>query len=313
MTRREALQEGQRFLAAERRPGTETPSLDASLLLSFALGITREALIASYPLEIGGDSHAAYRALLERRALGEPVAYIVGRKEFWGRDFAVDGRVLVPRPDTELLVETALKLGDLASREAARAPNGGAIRRDVAHEQSIPAPSQIRVHEACTGSGCVAISVAAERPGWEVSASDLSEGALELAARNAEALLGAGGGERSGGPLALFKSDLLSAAAGPYDLILANPPYVPSAEASRLAADFREPLLALDGGEDGLEPYRRLVPEAAERLAPGGWLALEADPAEAPALRALLAASGFSEVESLRDLAGLERVTKGRC
>jgi len=309
MTRREALLEGARILAAERRPGTETPSLDASLLLSFALGLTREALIASYPAPLDEDALADYRGLLGRRARGESVAYILGRKEFWGRDFFVDSRVLVPRPDTELLVETALMLGDLASRETARSPNGGAVRRDSVNERCIPAPGQIRVHEACTGSGCVAISVAAERPGWEVSASDISGGALEVASRNAAALLPPG---RPGGALELFKSDLLQAAGGPFDLILANPPYVPSAEASRLASDFSEPLLALDGGEDGLEPYRRLVPEAAFRLSPGGWLALEADPEQAPALRELLSVQGFREVETLDDLAGLKRVTKGR-
>jgi release factor glutamine methyltransferase len=299
MTRREALLEGARILAAERRPGTETPSLDASLLLSFALGLSRESLIASYPSPLDGADYASYRALLERRARGESVAYILGRKEFWGRDFFVDPRVLVPRPDTELLVETALDLGDRASRETAREPNG----------RRIPASRQIRVHEACTGSGCVAISVAAERPEWEVSASDISGGALEVASRNAASLLPP---DRPGGALCLFESDLLQAASGPFDLILANPPYVPSAEASRLAADFSEPLLALDGGEDGLEPYRRLVPEAASRLSPGGWLALEADPGQASALRELLSAQGFLEVETLDDLAGLKRVTKGR-
>lgn len=297
MTRREALLEGARILAAERRPGTETPSLDASLLLSFALGLTREALIASYPSPIDDEALASYRALLERRARGESVAYILGRKEFWGRDFFVDARVLVPRPDTELLVETALELGKRIASDKSRPGANGSSAFPVV------------CHEACTGSGCVAISVAAERPGWEVSASDISDGALEVASRNAAALLPR---DRPGGPLSLFRSDLLGAARGPFDLILANPPYVPSAEASRLARDFSEPLLALDGGDDGLEPYRRLVPEAASRLSPGGWLALEADPEEAEALRELLSAQGFSEVETLEDLAGRMRVTKGR-
>jgi release factor glutamine methyltransferase len=305
MTRREALLEGARILAAERRPGTETPSLDASLLLSFALGIAREELIASYPLALEAAAYEAYRAFLGRRASGESVAYILGRKEFWGRDFAVDARVLVPRPDTELLVETALALGDqIAARKSSPRAAGEAKRK--ANDRPL---ARVVCHEACTGSGCVAISVAAERPDWEVSASDVSPGALEVASRNAAALLSPA---RPGGALGLFPSDLLGAASGPFDLILANPPYVPSAEASRLAHDFAEPLLALDGGEDGLDLYRRLVPEAVSRLSPGGWIALEADPEQASSLRELLSSRGFSEVETLDDLAGRPRVTKGR-
>jgi release factor glutamine methyltransferase len=305
MTRREALLEGARILAAERRPGTETPSLDASLLLSFALGITRESLIASYPLPLEAAAYEAYLAFIGRRARGESVAYILGRKEFWGRDFAVDARVLVPRPDTELLVETALGLGAKIAADKYRLCAVGEANRK-ADEVLF---TRVVCHEACTGSGCVAISVAAEKPDWEVSASDISPGALEVASRNAAALLPP---DRPGGALELHLSDLLQAARGPFDLILANPPYVPSSEASHLALDFSEPLLALDGGEDGFEPYRRLIPEAASRLSPGGWLALEADPEQASSLREFLSAQGFCEVETLDDLAGRPRVTKGR-
>jgi len=326
MTRREAFQEGVRILAEADRKERGTPSLDASVLLAASLGCTKEALILSYSEQIDAAPLAVYRSFIARRAAGEPVAYIRGIKEFWGRDFCVDSRVLIPRPDTELLVETALALGD-----------------------EIEGLRPLRVHEACTGSGCVAISIAADRPAWRISASDISADALAVAAGNAARLLPA---ERAGGPLRLCLADLLSETSasspqaraggdrsavqsaagadsaavqgaggtaaevlprpGSCGLILANPPYVPASEAGPLAAEFHEPLLALDGGADGLEPYRRLVPEAARMLAPGGWLAVEADPSEAGALRALFSSVGFSSVEALSDLAGLARVTKGR-
>jgi release factor glutamine methyltransferase len=300
MTRRDALREGVGILAGHGQAGSGTPSLDASLLLAFVLGIEKDKLLASGPEPLGEGDHGRFLALIGERAKGRPVAHLVGRKEFWGRDFFVNASVLVPRPDTELLVETALRLGDALRNDAVSGEAGG---------------KSIRVHEACTGSGCVALSLALDRPEWSVSASDISEAALEVAARNADKLIA---------PdlrpcFRLFAADLFDlpegiprgAGAG-YDLLLANPPYVPSEEASRLAVSWGEPRLALDGGSDGLDLYRRLAPEAAGLLAPGGFLLAEASPEEAAELRRILSGEGFIAVETIADLAGLERVTVGR-
>jgi release factor glutamine methyltransferase len=285
MNAREALREGVAALE-----GTESPFLDASLLLAQALGLDRSALLASGEGEIAEDRLGRYRASLDSRAHGLPVAYILGYREFWGRSFAVDRRVLIPRPDTETLVQAALRIGDeLASRIG----------------------STLRVHECCVGSGCVAVSLAAERPQWRISASDISQEALEVSRANAAALLDP---LRPGGPLELRRGDLLSGQAeAAFDLVVANPPYVPSAEAAALLGlGWSEPLLALDGGSDGLDAIRALVPQAAQALAPGGALLIEADGGQAEEAAELFRASRFAEVEALLDLGGRPRVTVGR-
>lgn len=311
MTRRDALREGVRILAEDGAGASDSPSLDASLLLAAALATTKEGLLASLPEALPETSYAAYRGLVERRRQGVPIAYILGHKAFWGHDFIVDPRVLIPRPDTELLVELGLSLGDGLGRP-------------------------LSCHEACTGSGCVALSLALERPAWRVSASDLSQDALAVAKANAASLVSSG---RPGGPVDFFQANLLepldatpstgklvraeSGRAGfceanpgkagiGYDLVLANPPYVESPEAQDLSTQWGEPLLALDGGADGLDPYRRLIPQAFAALAPGGWLLVEADPSQAEALTLLFTEAGFSAIKSEHDLAGLARVTLGR-
>jgi release factor glutamine methyltransferase len=331
MTRREALLEGTRILAEQGPRGSETPSLDASLLLAAALSIEKDRLLSSLPDGIDEASRGRFLGLVAERAKGRPVAYLVGRKEFWGHEFYVDERVLVPRPDTELLVELALREGCRIGAE--RATRGAA---DGSARAVAPCHAPLGLHEACTGSGCVAISLALERPGWKVSASDISPGALAVARRNAMLLLPT---ERAGGDVDFLEADLLDlhdpdagpareAAAGGvsaacreaksgdaglrFDLILANPPYVESGLARELAGAWGEPLLALDGGSDGLDPYRLLVPQAFALLSPGGALLLEADPDEMPAIRDLLSGSGFEAVETASDLAGLARVTLGR-
>ena len=287
MTRGEALREG----AGRVAPVSGTPALDAALILACVLGLSREGLLASRGETLEESDLARFREGIGRRASGSPVAYLIGRKEFWSRDFEVCPAVLVPRPDTELLVELALERGDAAEATLGR---------------------PLRAHECCVGSGAVAVSLAAERPAWQVSASDLSPAALEVARGNVARLLPT---SRPGGALGTALSDLLSSVAAPeggFDLIIANPPYVESPLAAELAAAWGEPLLALDGGPDGLDLVRRLVPEAVPRLARGGWLLLEADPAQARAARDLFAAAGLEGVETRRDLGGLERVTLGR-
>ena len=333
MRLRDALREGVDALS-----GTQTPLLDASLLLAESLGWDRTRLLASLPDDLEESRLEGYRSRLAARATGRPVAYILGRKEFWGRVFAVDGRVLIPRPDTETLVAAALEMGDLIWGEKKRRLTTKAQREEGGHGvekgkeseiektnheyqngllspplrgESLSCPSPLRVHECCTGSGCVAISIAAERPEWEVSASDLSEGALEVAAANAAALLD--GAASPGGRLSLRRSDLLSSVPGSFDLILANPPYVPSDEAAALLDQgWSEPLMALDGGPDGLDLVRLLVSQAWRALAPGGALLVEGSGEEAAGIADLFRASLFRDVETLRDLAGEARVTSGR-
>lgn len=283
MTLREALAEGTEGLLGGP---SDSPFLDASLLLAAAVGVSRDALLARLPEEASPAALGAYRAALSRRAVGEPVAYILGYKEFYGRNFLVDRRVLVPRPDTELLVEAALEAlpppGDPAWTERA-----------------------IRAHDAFSGSGCVGISLAAERPALEVSLSDASEGALELCALNAAALLGR--------ELPASLGDVLSAARGPLDLITANPPYVTSAFVDGMeAAGCVEPRLALDGGSDGLVLYGRLAAEALGLLAPGGTLLAEISEEQGAAVAGAFETAGFVGVRVLRDLAGLDRVVGGR-
>lgn len=306
MTVRDALQEGAAALA-----GSETPFLDASLLLADALGITTSSLHASGPDSVGDAQLARYRIALASRSRGMPVAYILGYKEFWGRNFKVDGRVLIPRADTETLVEAALRIGDALAqenRETGYSPKGAAALSS-ARERAL------RVHDVCSGSGCVAISLAAERPEWAVSASDLSEGALEVARANAAAILrqSAGAAGRPGGELLFARSDLLAAVGGMLDLIVANPPYVPSIETdSLLGLGWSEPRMALDGGPDGLDLVRRLVHQAASLLAPGGALLVEADGGQAPRVAELFRASRFIDIQTLCDLGGRPRVTSGR-
>ncbi len=341
MTVREALREGQAALA-----GSETPFLDASLLLAGCLSMDRTELLASGPVELGERALAGYRRGLERRASGLPIAYILGCKEFYGRRFRVDERVLIPRPDTVTLVAAALALGDAILRE-----RGERVKQRLATEtrrstestegnegrdenllspiHSSPSPffpsvispkspclrgesvgRPLRVLDVCTGSGCVAISIAAERPDWSVALSDISADALDVARANAADLVD---DARPGGPVEFFEADLLDGLPSPWDLIVSNPPYVESDEASRLLAlGWSEPRAALDGGPDGLELIRALVPGAARALAPGGALALEADPGQAEALAELFRASRFADVLTSPDLAGRPRVTEGR-
>ncbi|MCX7024538.1 MAG: peptide chain release factor N(5)-glutamine methyltransferase [Spirochaetes bacterium] len=281
MTVREALSEGVTVL---RRGISGSPFLDASLLLAAAAGVDSTSILSDHLRDLDPAWLGAYRDSLARRASGESVAVILGRKEFYGRDFLVTRDVLVPRPDTETLVAEGL-------REIDRI---GASR-----------PGAVRVHDACTGSGCVGLTLAAERPGCELSLSDLSPAAIGVARRNAELILG-----RS---VPVFPGDLLSDVTGTFDLVTANPPYVASALIPSLAAcGVRDPYLALDGGADGLGLFRRLVPQAAGRLAPGGALVVEIGEEQGAAVSGLMKASGFSETSIWNDLAGSERVVLGR-
>ncbi len=258
---------------AER--GLATPRLDAELLLAEVLGRDRVGLYTHFDQPLSADELARYRELIKRRLSGEPVAYLIGRREFRSLELRVDARVLIPRPETETLVEVAL----------ARL-----------------APDAVRAVDVGTGSGAIALALKSARPSLEVLAVDRSPEAAELARANAAQLSLA---------IEIFVGDLLApvAARAPFDLIASNPPYIPSAEIPSLAPEVRrEPHLALDGGPDGLAIIRRLIEAAPPLLAPNGTLALEVGAGQAPAVAALLSKAGFTAIESTRDLAGIERV-----
>ena len=297
MTVREALAEGS---AALKSAGVSSPALDASLLLAELLRVSRTSLIASGPDPLPAESAAAFRRLIERRRGGECVAYILGRKEFRGLDFGVNPAVLVPRPDTETLVEAALET--IRERDAKR---GGEY-----------AAQALSVLDLCTGSGAVAVALKHEMPGLEVWAADISGDALETAKANAARLLPP---ERCA-PVRFRLGDLFEAlSAGPgrpgadsFDLIVSNPPYVPGGEIPNLSPEVRkEPRLALDGGGDGLDIIRKIISRAPDFLCPGGALLLEADPAQMRAAAGLLAAEGFINIKTYMDMSNNERVIGG--
>ncbi|HMI83566.1 MAG TPA: peptide chain release factor N(5)-glutamine methyltransferase [Polyangiaceae bacterium] len=268
-----------------RRRGIESPRFEAELLLAHALKIDRMRIIIEPARALDDGELARYRDLIRRRRAGEPVAYIRGEKEFYGRVFHIDQRVLVPRPDTEILVDTALRRTTASSM-------GG------------------RYLDLCTGSGCVAVSLAKERPTCKVFAVDLSLEALAVAEDNAI---------RLGAifPMVFLHGDLyepLEAFAGlRFELITANPPYIADADFATLPADVRgfEPRIALTGGPDGLAVMSRVVSGARAKLRPGGVLAVEMGAGQSEGVRALFAKAGFSEIAVDNDYGGHERVVSG--
>jgi release factor glutamine methyltransferase len=264
-----------------RARGIENPRLDAELLVAHALKIDRMRVILDSARPLEGAELAQLRDLVKRRRAFEPIAYLRGEREFYGLVFRVDKRVLVPRPDTETLVDAALG-------------------------RSAHVSMAMRQLDLCTGSGCVAIAMARQRPTAQVWASDVSPDALAVARENA-LRLGAYN-------VAFVEADLFGAFAGKrFDVITANPPYIPTAEVATLMPDVRdhEPKLALDGGEDGLDLVRRIVEGAPEHLEEGGVLAMEIGAGEAPATVALFEARGLVDVRVHRDIARIERVVSG--
>jgi release factor glutamine methyltransferase len=264
-----------------RDAGIETPALDAGVLLAAVLHTERAGLIIASERVVSDEAQDTYTRALERRLGGECVAYIIGRKEFWGLDFTITPDVLVPRPDTETLVEAAL------SHRAAH-------RMSDADEEIL---------DLCTGSGAVAIALKHERPAAHVVASDISPAALVVARQNAARLLG------DAEAIHFIESDMFNKIDGRFDLITANPPYVPSALIASLAPEVRgEPLLALDGGSDGLDLIRRIVSGAKPHFKPGGVLLMEADPDEMDAITRFLLVEGYEQPRLYYDAAGKARV-----
>lgn len=260
--------------------GIENGRLDAELLLAEILKLNRIGLYLNFDRPVQSDELTAFRALIERRARREPIAYILGRCEFWSLTFKVGPEVLIPRGDTETLVEAALKV----------LPPGGSLL-DVG-----------------VGSGAIALAIAHERPDAQVEGIDLSPAALVLAAENAQIL---GLTAR----VALQQGDLFALDdSRQYDVIVSNPPYVGIGEQATLMPEVRdfEPALALFAGNDGLDCYRALIPAARGALKSSGILVVEVGAGQAAAVAELFAIAGYVEIFTRRDLAVIERVVGGR-
>ncbi|HBX54239.1 peptide chain release factor N(5)-glutamine methyltransferase [Pseudomonas sp. UBA2684] len=269
----------EQLLASAELPDSPTSRLDAELLLAHALGKSRSYLHTWPERELDASQLERYQAALARRQTGEPVAYILGQQGFWSLELEVAAHTLIPRPDTELLVETALAL--------------------------LPAtPAQVL--DLGTGSGAIALALASERPAWRLTGVDRVPQAVALAERNR--------GRLKLGNATLLESQWFSALAGQrYRLIVSNPPYIAADDRHLAEGDVRfEPSSALVAGQDGLDDIRLIIQQAPDYLEPGGWLLLEHGFDQAAAVRELLNTRGFSAVESRRDLGGHQRISLGR-
>ncbi|MEJ2645375.1 MAG: peptide chain release factor N(5)-glutamine methyltransferase [Gammaproteobacteria bacterium] len=266
--------------AAAALADSESPRLDAEVLLANVLERPRSYLYTWPDRELSAQQASRFRALVERRAAGTPVAHITGRREFWSLDLEVTPDTLIPRPDTETLVAIALEL--------------------------LPAEGTATVADLGTGSGAIALALAHERPDWQVVAVDRSAPALTVARRNARRLGLLNMVPVLGDWCAALASDR-------FDLIACNPPYVAAGDAHLKTGDVpHEPLSALAAGSDGLDDLRGIIPAARRCLRTGGWLALEHGYDQAPAVRALLEQSEYDTIDSHSDLAGQLRVTTAR-
>jgi len=256
------------------------PRLERTMLLSYASGMTRVALMTHPERLLPGDVVRAFDALCRRRAAGEPMAYIVGEREFFGLNLGTSPAVLIPRPETELLVEAALAV--------------------------IPEQGPVRLLDLGTGSGAIAIALARHRPMATIVATDVSREALAQAKANALA--------NGANDVDFIVSDWFGALRGPrFDVIVSNPPYIPAGDPHLETGDLRfEPKLALRSGADGLDAIHAISGTAMRWLLPGGWLMLEHGYDQGSRCRDLLERAGFVRAETRRDLAGLERVTFGQ-
>ncbi|MEZ6058008.1 MAG: peptide chain release factor N(5)-glutamine methyltransferase [Planctomycetaceae bacterium] len=268
-----------------KQHGSESPRLDAEVLLAYAWGCPRILLYTRYDDALPPEIRSRMRDLVRRRAAAEPVAYLVGKREFFSLDFEVTPAVLIPRPDTETLIVEALAL--LKGRTAPQ------------------------VLDLCTGSGCIGISIARNARDSQVTAIDISPEAIAVAQRNADRLQVADRVRFLTGDLFAPLSDGTK-----FDVIVTNPPYVTTGELAGLSADVRlhEPHLALDGGVDGLDLLRTIIATAPQFLVPGGWLYLECSPEQVPAVIKLLeATSSYVNIDAIRDLSQQPRVVRAQC
>jgi len=278
MTVREALAEG-RFAMKQLEGGTV--ELDVSLLLAHACGLDREHLYMRLPEGLDNTEVEEYRLAVRRRISGEPVAWIIGKKEFWGRNFSVGPGVFCPRPDTETLIEAAL-------------------------EAMAEYDFKTRLHDCCCGPGTLALTLAAEQPGWSISASDISPLAEGYFERNNQVI--------GNGDVVYFHSNLMEDVPGQFEIIVSNPPYLTPAEFSQLKQrGWKEPSLALKGGDyDGLGIIRRFIPRAWTKLVDNGTLLLETSPTQMRKTCRLLSDAGFRHIWHRDDIGGNPRVAIAR-
>jgi release factor glutamine methyltransferase len=282
----QTIEAARRALAARlKSAANDSAELDARLVLGHALGLDLTGLITAAQRRLTANESARLEHFADRRIAGEPVARIIGEREFWGLPLQLSPETLVPRPDTETVVELALEL--------LRA--GGDLDR------------RLRIADLGTGSGAILLALLSELPAAQGFGTDISAGALQTAAANAART---GLSDRA----TFIACDYASGLAGRFDLIVSNPPYIRSADIAALAEEVRnhDPLAALDGGADGLDAYRALVPQAAGLLAPGGILIVEAGAGQSSRIQALMTAAGLMSACAPRaDLGGIPRAVAG--
>ena len=277
MNVRDLLKEGSDLLKESQ---IDTAYLDSSLLLAKSLGISKEKLFASFPDVVNSEDQSTFRELLSKRVEGHPIAYILGEKEFFGLNFHIEEGVLCPRPDTELLVEKVLSLTE----------NDNNIKD---------------ILDLCTGTGCIAISIKVNSEKLNVSASDISPVSQKVFSINNCSLA-----EKS---ITFTRSSLFEKIEGKFDIIVSNPPYLTTEETDeRMIEGWKEPGLALDGGDDGLDLIRIIIEEAPAYLNESGYLLIEAHPSQMENMKICMVNMGFINIEILQDLPGLDRVICGR-
>lgn len=303
-------------------PHSDRARRDAEMLLLHHIGKNTAWLIAHGDEEFAGCSAIGYATLVERRRKGEPIQYIIGECEFYGLPFRVTPDVLIPRPETEHLVDKALALATQLGSPSVPHPGDPEQKADVAGTLGAPSKPRIvrfgwestnlsqppRILDVGTGSGAIAIALAANIPHASITAVDISESALSIARENAER-------NHVVNRIRFLEGDLLAPVSEEqFEIIVSNPPYVPKTDRALIAVEVREhePHIALFGGHDGLDVYRRLIPAAHSALVAGGFLAFEFGFSQMPDIESLLKQSGFENIEFTHDLQGIPRVASAR-
>ena len=278
-TIREVLTEGTSLLK-NSHAASETPFLDALILLTYVLDISKEKLLASYPDKMSVTNYNSYFDLLNKRSKNYPVSYLTKEKEFFGLSFYVDENVLVPRPDSETLVETAIKI--LENH-----------------------PQMKNILDLCTGSGALAIALKHTVPRIDVLCSDLSSEAIEICRKNSRSILAK--------ELKIIESDLFENIEGAFDIIITNPPYLTDEETEKMmGTGWKEPDMALQGGKDGLDFIREIIDKAPDFLKKNGYLLIESSIDQTEIIRELMDSSNYYNTGIIRDLSGRNRVTAGQ-